>query len=85
MSKNKEHSFALLEKLNFPFIKKEITRMAKMSSVNKNNKRIKLSDKFYKKKNLKKLLWIKTSFEERLKPSKNYQNYQETQLRIEWW
>ena len=34
--------------------------MAKLSSINKNNKRIKLSNKFYKKRNdLKKLLWIK--------------------------
>ena len=34
--------------------------MAKLSSINKNNRRIKLSDKFYKKrKDLKKLLWIK--------------------------
>ena len=34
--------------------------MAKLSSINKNNRRIKLSDKFYKKREkLKKLLWIK--------------------------
>ena len=34
--------------------------MAKLSSINKNNRRIKLSDKFYKKRNeLKKQLWIK--------------------------
>ena len=30
-------------------IKKEIINMAKMSSINKNNRRIRLSDKFYKK------------------------------------
>ena len=35
--------------------------MAKMSSINKNNRRIKLSNKFYKKRDkLKKLLWIKS-------------------------
>ena len=34
--------------------------MAKVSAVNKNNKRIKLSDRLYKKRQvLKKLLWIK--------------------------
>ena len=34
--------------------------MAKMSSINKNNRRIKLSNKFYEKRaKLKKLLWTK--------------------------
>ena len=43
--------------------------MAKLSAINKNNKRIKLSDKFYKKrKNLKKIIMNKQlSFEERFK------------------
>ncbi len=43
--------------------------MAKLSSINKNNKRIKLSNKFYKKrKNLKKIIMNKKlSFEERFK------------------
>ena len=43
--------------------------MAKLSSINKNNKRIKLSDKFYKKrKSLKKIIMNKTlAFEERFK------------------
>ena len=59
--------------------------MAKMSSVNKNNKRIKLSDKFYKKREkLKKIVMNKNFlWKKDLKLSKNYQNYQETQLRIE--
>ena len=43
--------------------------MAKLSSINKNNKRIKLSDKFYKKRvDLKKIIMNrKLSFEERFK------------------
>ena len=43
--------------------------MAKMSSINKNNKRIKLSDKFFKKREkLKKIIMNKKlSFEERFK------------------
>ncbi|MBA33695.1 MAG: 30S ribosomal protein S14 [Candidatus Pelagibacter sp.] len=43
--------------------------MAKLSSINKNNKRIKMSDKFYKKrKNLKKIIMDKKlSFDERFK------------------
>ena len=43
--------------------------MAKLSAINKNNKRIKLSDKFYKKReNLKKIIMNKKlSFEERFK------------------
>mgnify|MGYP005746635303 CR=1 FL=1 len=43
--------------------------MAKLSAVNKNNKRIKLSDKFYKKRSdLKKIIMNKNlSFEERFK------------------
>ena len=43
--------------------------MAKLSAINKNNKRIKMSDKFYKKRlNLKKIIMNKQlSFEERFK------------------
>ena len=43
--------------------------MAKLSSINKNNKRIKLSEKFYKKReSLKKIIMNKTlAFEERKK------------------
>ena len=43
--------------------------MAKLSAINKNNKRIKLSDKFYKKRNnLKKIVMDKKlTFEERFK------------------
>ena len=43
--------------------------MAKLSAINKNNKRIKLSDKFYKKrKSLKKIIMNKNlTFEERFK------------------
>ena len=42
--------------------------MAKLSSINKNNKRIKLSDKYFKKRSeLKKLLWIKTNSRRRFK------------------
>ena len=43
--------------------------MAKMSSINKNNKRVKLSNKFYKKrKNLKKIIMNKNlTLEERFK------------------
>ena len=43
--------------------------MAKLSSINKNNKRIKLSDKFYKKRiSLKKIIMNKAlSFDERFK------------------
>ena len=42
--------------------------MAKLSSINKNKRRIKLSNRFYnKRKKLKKLLWIKISLEERFK------------------
>ena len=47
--------------------------MAKLSSINKNNRRIKLSDKFYKKRQkLKKIVMDKKlPFEENLKLSKN--------------
>jgi len=50
--------------------------MAKLSSVNKNNKRIKLSNKFYKKrKNLKKIIMNKQlSLEERFKAQQKLSN-----------
>ena len=50
--------------------------MAKLSSVNKNNKRIKLSDKFYKKRvDLKKIIMNKKlSFEERFKAQQKLSN-----------
>ncbi len=59
--------------------------MAKLSSINKNNKRIKLSNKFYKKRfALKKLLWIKKYHSKKdLAHNKNYQNYQEIQQWLE--
>ena len=46
--------------------------MAKLSAINKNNKRIKLSDKLYKKRNeLKKIIMNKSlTFEERFKAQK---------------
>ena len=61
--------------------------MAKLSSINKNNRRIKLSDKFYKKRQKlkkivmdKKFLWRKD-----LKLNKNFLNFQEILLKIELW
>ena len=48
MTVNKEHSF-VTRKMNFPFIKKQIINIQKLSAVNKNKKRIKLSDRFNKK------------------------------------
>ena len=65
---NKDHSFALLNKMNFPFINKEITKMAKLSSINKNNRRIKLSDRLFNKRaKLKKIVMDKKLLEERFK------------------
>jgi small subunit ribosomal protein S14 len=60
--------------------------MAKLSSINKNNKRIKLADKFYKKREkLKKIVMDKKlPLEERFKAhSKNCLSCRETQLKIE--
>tara|TARA_B100000586_G_scaffold73513_1_gene51573 strand:- start:95 stop:274 length:180 start_codon:yes stop_codon:yes gene_type:complete len=53
--------------------------MAKLSSINKNNKRIKLANKFYKKRqNLKKIIMNKSlSLEENLKRNKNFLKCQE--------
>ena len=84
-SMSKDHSYALLEKFNFPFIKKEIIRMAKVSAINKNNKRIKLSDKFYKKRQaLKKIIMDKKiSLEDRFKAQQNFQIYLVIQQKIE--
>ena len=52
--------------------------MAKMSSINKNNKRIKLSDKFYKKREkLKKIIMDKKiPLEERFKSQKKEHSYE---------
>ncbi len=61
--------------------------MAKLSSINKNNKRIKLSDRYYKKrKNLKKIIMNKNlSLEERFKAqqklSKMPRNSSKTRVR----
>jgi len=59
--------------------------MAKLSAVNKNKKRIKLSDRLYKKRQaLKKIVMDKKiPLKKDLKLSKNYQNYQEIQQRLE--
>ena len=53
--------------------------MAKLSSINKNNKRIKLSEKFYKKRlSLKKIIMDKKlSFEERFKAQQKLSKLQE--------
>ena len=60
--------------------------MAKLSSINKNNRRIKLSDRFYQKRmKLKKIVMNKKlSLEERhLKHNKNCLNYQGTLRKLE--
>jgi small subunit ribosomal protein S14 len=59
--------------------------MAKVSAVNKNDKRIKLSDKLYKKRqSLKKIIMDKKlPLEERLKHNKNYLKCQEIQQKQE--
>ena len=58
--------------------------MAKLSSINKNNKRIKLSDKFFKKrKNLKKIIMNKNiSFEERFKAQQKLSNLPRNSAKI---
>ena len=59
--------------------------MAKLSSINKNNKRINLSDKLYKKRQALKKIIMDKKFHLRkdLKHNKNYQSYHEIQLKIE--
>ena len=59
--------------------------MAKLSAINKNNRRIKLSNKFFNKRSkLKKIIMDKKiPLEERLKHNKNFQNYQEIQQKVE--
>ena len=59
--------------------------MAKLSSINKNNRRIKLSDKFYKKRaKLKKIVMDKKiSLEERFKRNKNFPSYRVIRQKIE--
>ena len=58
--------------------------MAKLSSINKNNKRIKLSDKFYKKReSLKKIIMNKTlTFEERFKAQQKLSNLPRNSAKI---
>ena len=58
--------------------------MAKLSSINKNNKRIKLSDKFYKKRSeLKKTIMSKNlSFEERFKAQQKLSNLPRNSAKI---
>ena len=58
--------------------------MAKLSSVNKNNRRIKLSKKYLTKRNkLKKIIMDKKiSLEERFRHNKNYQSYLEIRLKL---
>ena len=58
--------------------------MAKLSSINKNNKRIKLSDKFYKKRSdLKKIIMNKNlSFEERFKAQQKLSNLPRNSAKI---
>ena len=55
--------------------------MAKLSSINKNNRRIKLSNKFFeKRKKLKKIVMDKKlPLEERFKAQQKLSNYQEIQ------
>jgi len=58
--------------------------MAKLSAINKNNKRIKLSDKFYKKRlELKKIIMSKNlSFEERFKAQQKLSNLPRNSAKI---
>ncbi len=58
--------------------------MAKLSSINKNNKRIKLSEKYYKKrKNLKKIIMNKQlSLEERFKAQQKLSNLPRNSAKI---
>ena len=92
-SKNKESALALLEAMNFPFIKKNMEKkvnwgnMAKTSSIQKNLNRIKLVKKFYKKrKELKKIISNKKlpldeRFKAQLKLSKLPRNSAKTRIR----
>ena len=61
--------------------------MAKLSAINKNNKRLKMSNKFYeKRKKLKKIIMNKKlPLQERFIANKNYQNCQEIPLKQELW
>ena len=58
--------------------------MAKLSAINKNNKRIKLSDRFYKKRSaLKKIIMNKKlSFEERFKAQQKLSNLPRNSAKI---
>ena len=59
--------------------------MAKLSSINKNNRRLKLSDKYYKKrKKLKKIIMDKKlPLEERFKAQMKLSSLQEIQQKLE--
>ena len=61
--------------------------MAKMSSINKNNRRIKLSDRFYKKREkLKKIVMNKKlPLEERFQAQQKLSNYQGIRQKTELW
>ena len=61
--------------------------MAKLSSINKNNRRIKLSNKFYsKRQKLKKIIMDKKiPLEERFKAQQNSRNFQEILRKVELW
>ena len=61
--------------------------MAKLSSINKNNRRIKLSDKFFNKRSkLKKIIMDKKiPLEERFKAQQKLSKLPGIQLRIELW
>ena len=92
-AKNKESALALLEAMNFPFIKKNMEKkinwgsMAKTSSIQKNLNRIKLVKKFYKKrKELKKIITNKKlpldeRFKAQLKLAKLPRNSSKTRIR----
>ena len=92
-SKNKKFTFALLESMNFPFNKqkknKEINwgTMAKTSSIQRNLKRIRLAEKFLKKReNLKKIiknrkLPLEDRFAAQLKLAKIPKNSSKTRIR----
>ena len=89
---NKDHTFALLKAVNFPFIKKTKQKvnwliMAKTSAIQRNLKRIRLSKKFLKKREaLKKIIKNKKlpldeRFNAQLKLSKLPKNSARTRIR----
>ena len=89
---NKDHTFALLKAVNFPFIKKSKQKvnwliMAKTSAIQRNLKRIRLSKKFLRKREaLKKIIKNKKlpldeRFNAQLKLSKLPKNSARTRIR----